>query len=492
MAALFFAFYLFLPKLSLYSYVDRGARMRIFLSWLMILSFTTVFAAAKKLPESAFEIQLSFSKTVKKVAPAVVNVYSSKIIEARQSVFANDPFFQQFFGRNFGGQFGRTQPRVQKSLGSGVIVDKTGIVVTNHHVIKGGTKIRVVLADLREFDAEIILEDEKSDLAILRLVTEAEDFIYVEFADSDDVEVGDLALAIGNPFGVGQTVTSGIVSAVARTNVGISDFQFFIQTDAAINPGNSGGALVDSLGRLIGVNTAIYSRSGGSNGIGFAIPANMVRLVVNSSKIGSRVFRPWMGVELQSFNAEINESLGLTKAVGVLITSLDPVSPIRKAGMRRSDVIRSIDGIDITNKEHFLYLISSKLIGETTSFYVLRRGQQLEFDVELIAAPEEPPRRTILVEGEGLFTGAEIMNISPAVIEEMSLPLGSVGVIISHININSIAFRYGLKVGDIIKNVSDVDIGEVADLIAENDKPKRVWRLTINRGGRIIRSTIHG
>ncbi|PCI85308.1 MAG: serine protease [Hyphomicrobiales bacterium] len=462
--------------------------MRFFVILMLIFNISFVYAASKKLPESAQEIQLSFATTVKKAAPAVVNVYSRKLVAARKSVFDNDPFFKQFFGN----RFGRSQPREQNSLGSGVIVDASGIVVTNHHVIKDADSVRVVMADSQEYEAEIILEDERSDLAVLKLVTKGETFTHIEFADSDKVEVGDLALAIGNPFGVGQTVTSGIVSAVARTNVGISDFQFFIQTDAAINPGNSGGALVDSLGRLIGVNTAIFTRSGGSNGIGFAIPANMVKRVVSSAKIGNRVLRPWIGAQIQSLNVEIALSLGLERPDGILVRAAHRDSPLYAAGIKRGDVISAMDGISVKNEKHFRYLWGNKQIGDSITLSILRDEQRMEYDVAMLGAPEEPPRRTAIIDGNAPFTGAEIMNISPAVIEEMSLPLGSVGVIISDININSNAQAYGFEIGDIILYVGEVEIKEVADLLQASATNRQTWRLSINRGGRIINSIVNG
>ncbi|MBL1422168.1 MAG: Do family serine endopeptidase [Alphaproteobacteria bacterium] len=462
--------------------------MRFFVILILIFNISFVYAAEKKLPESAQEIQLSFATTVKMAAPAVVNVYSRKLAAARRSVFDNDPFFKQFFVN----RFGRNQPREQNSLGSGVIVDASGIVVTNHHVIKDADSVRVVMADSQEYEAEIILEDERSDLAVLKLVTKGETFTHIEFADSDKVEVGDLALAIGNPFGVGQTVTSGIVSAIARTNVGISDFQFFIQTDAAINPGNSGGALVDSLGRLIGVNTAIFTRSGGSNGIGFAIPANMVKRVVSSAKTGSRVLRPWIGAQIQSLNVEIALSLGLERPDGILVRAAHRDSPLYAAGIKRGDVISAMDGVLVKNEKHFRYLWGNKQIGDNITLSILRDEQKLEYDVAMLGAPEEPPKRTAIVDGNAPFTGAEIMNISPAVIEEMSLPLGSVGVIISDININSNAQAYGFKIGDIILYVGEVEIKEVADLLQVSKANQRTWRLSINRGGRIINSIVNG
>ena len=243
--------------------------------------------AETSVPKSVGQMQLSFAPMVKTTAPAVVNVYSKTLAtqDSQQGLF-NDPFFRQFFGER--GNFRRPRQRAENSLGSGVIVDAAGLIVTNNHVIRGGTDIRVVLADKREFAAKLLLADERSDLAILKIDVGEEELAALPFGDSDNLEVGDLVLAIGNPFGVGQTVTSGIVSALARTQVGISDYQFFIQTDAAINPGNSGGALVNMAGELVGINTAIFSRSGGSIGIGFSIPSNMVKTVVQSAESGTQ------------------------------------------------------------------------------------------------------------------------------------------------------------------------------------------------------------
>src|SRR6201989_3046916 len=251
-------------------------------------------AQDRKVPSSAAELRLSYAPIVQRVQPAVVNVYAAKIVQNRNP-FLDDPIFRRFFGLQ-----GGPQEQMQRSLGSGVMVDPSGLVVTNVHVIEGADQVKVSLADKREFEAEIVLKDPRSDLAVLRLKDSHEKFPTLDFANSDELMVGDVVLAIGNPFGVGQTVTHGIISALARTQVGIADYQFFIQTDAAINPGNSGGALVDLAGRLVGLNTAIFSRSGGSQGIGFAIPANMVRAVIASAKGGATVVRrPWLGAKLQ-------------------------------------------------------------------------------------------------------------------------------------------------------------------------------------------------
>ena len=269
----------------------------------------------------------------RQIAPSVVNVYASRRLPQARNPFAGDPFFERFFGGGSGGGSAQAPPRMQQSVGSGVIVSADGLVVTNHHVIEGMTELKVALADRREVEAEVVLRDPRSDLAVLRLKG-ADRLVAAPLGDSDTLEVGDIVLAIGNPFGVGQTVTQGIVSALARTQVGISDFQFFIQTDAAINPGNSGGALVDLQGRLIGINTAIYSRSGGNQGIGFTIPSNMVRIVVESARSGgASVRRPWLGARLQNVTSDVAESLGLDRPTGALVVRVYDKGPAAEAGV---------------------------------------------------------------------------------------------------------------------------------------------------------------
>src|SRR6202035_4155502 len=275
-------------------------------------------AQERRVPSSLNGIRLSYAPIVQRAATTVVNVYAAKTVVA-QNPFGDDPIFRRFFGQQGGVE------QVQRSLGSGVLVDASGLVVTNNHVIEGADQVKVSLSDKREFEAEIVLKDSRSDLAVLHLKDVHEKFPTLDFANSDELQVGDVVLAIGNPFGVGQTVTHGIISALARTQVGITDYQFFIQTDAAINPGNSGGALVDLDGRLIGINTAIFSRSGGSQGIGFAIPVNMVRGVIASAQGGSSVVRrPWLGAKLQNVTAEIAEGLGLKRPTGALVASVVP------------------------------------------------------------------------------------------------------------------------------------------------------------------------
>ncbi|MEC8172936.1 MAG: trypsin-like peptidase domain-containing protein, partial [Pseudomonadota bacterium] len=282
-----------------------------------ILGTTPIaLADSRSVPGSEAEIKLSFAPIVRRTGPAVVNIYAQKVVEQRRGWMFEDPFFRRFFGKQFPPS-SQKRNRVENSLGSGVIVRADGIVVTNNHVIKDADDITVVLADRREFDAALLLKDKRTDIAVLRINTKEEELPIVELSDSDDLEVGDLVLALGNPFGVGRTVTSGIVSALARTSVGITDYRFFIQTDAAINPGNSGGALVDMTGKLVGINTAIYSRSGGSLGIGFAVPSNMVSTVVASAVSGKPLVRPWVSFVGKSVTADIANAIGLPRPYGV-------------------------------------------------------------------------------------------------------------------------------------------------------------------------------
>src|SRR4051812_3720969 len=327
-------------------------------------------------PSSPGQLTMSYAPIVKRVAPAVVNVYAAKLVENRNPLL-DDPIFRRFFG-NPGGP----REQIQRSLGSGVVIDPSGFVVTNNHVIEGADQVKVSFPDRREFEAEIVLKDARSDLAVLRIGDKRERFTAIDLGDSDALQVGDVVLALGNPFGVGQTVTHGIVSAVARTQVGITDYQFFIQTDAAINPGNSGGALVDLSGRLVGINTAIFSRSGGSQGIGFAIPVNMVRVVVASAKSGgASVKRPWLGAKLQSVTPEIAESLGLKRPAGALVASVAPKSPAARAGLRTGDLVVAVDGQPVDDPNAFDYRFATKALGGQAQLGVVRSGREAKVTV---------------------------------------------------------------------------------------------------------------
>jgi Do/DeqQ family serine protease len=352
--------------------------------------------------------------------------------------------------------------------------------------------VKVSLADKREFEAEIVLKDSRTDLAVLRIKDAKEKFPVLEFSNSDDALVGDVVIAIGNPFGVGQTVTHGIISALARTQVGITDYQFFIQTDAAINPGNSGGALVDMTGKLVGVNTAIFSRSGGSQGIGFAIPANMVRVVVASAKGGgSAVKRPWLGARLQAVTPEIAETLGLQRPTGALVANVTPGSPAAKAGLKLSDLIVAIDGQAIDDPNAFDYRFATRPLGGTAQVDVVRGGKPLKLTIALETAPDTG-RDEIVIKSRSPFQGAKVANISPALADELKLDSSVEGVVVTDLADNAPAAGVGFRKGDIILEVNGQKIARTGDLEKATRETSRLWRITVVRGGQQLSVVLGG
>jgi Do/DeqQ family serine protease len=459
-----------------------------FLTALLISLAVTVPAMSqeRRVPSSPAELRLSYAPIVQRVQPAVVNVYAAKVVQDRNPLL-DDPIFRRFFG------VPGTQPeQMQRSLGSGVMVDPSGLVVTNVHVIEGADQVKVSLADKREFEAEIVLKDSRSDLAVLRLKDVHEKFPTLDFANSDELMVGDVVLAIGNPFGVGQTVTHGIISALARTQVGITDYQFFIQTDAPINPGNSGGALVDMTGKLAGINTAIFSRSGGSQGIGFAIPANMVRVVVASAKSGGKaVRRPWLGARLQAVTPEIAETLGVKLPNGALVASVVANSPAARAGLKVSDLIVSIDGQTVEDPNAFDYRFATRPIGGSAEVDVQRGGKTLKLNVPLETAPDTG-RNEIVLTGRSPFQGAKVANISPAVADELHLDVDTEGVVVTGLTDDAPAANVGFQKGDIIVAVNNQKISKTVDLEKATRDSSRLWRITLMRGGQQINVTLGG
>ena len=434
---------------------------------------------AQAVPEDRAEIALSFAPVVRAAAPAVVSIYARRVVEARANPFFDDPLFGQLFG-----DFGRRVPRVQNALGSGVIVSEDGIVVSNHHVVGGADDIRVVLGERREFSAELILEDAESDLAILR-IRGAEGLPALALADSDRLEVGDLVLAIGNPFGVGQTVSSGIVSALARSGIAVGSGRgYFIQTDAAINPGNSGGALVNTRGRLVGINTAILTRTGGSHGIGFAIPSNLVAQVVAQAQDGEARFRrPWAGMAGQAVDASLAEAFDLTLPQGVVVTELHPLSPLAQAGLAPGDVILSLDGEPLNSPPEMVFRMAARGVGAEARLGILRNGTEEDVTVALIAPPEEPPRNRLEVRHGIALRGLVAENINPAVIAEHDLPAGiDRGVVVT--DARDIAWRAGLRPGDVLLAVNRQPVATTDDLDRVLRDPTRNWELEVLRDGR--------
>jgi Do/DeqQ family serine protease len=437
-------------------------------------------SSSRLVPHSMAEVKLSFAPVVERAAPAVVNVYSRRVVQQR-SPFAGDPFFQRFFG----GRFDAPRERVQNSLGSGVIVSPDGVVVTNNHVIQGMTEIKVVLNDRREFNAELILADDQTDLAVLRIDID-EPLPFLSLANSDSIAVGDVVLAIGNPFGVGQTVTNGIISALARTAVSVSDYQFFIQTDAAINPGNSGGALIDIDGRLVGVNTAIYSRSGGSNGIGFAIPSRLVQQVIKSAVSGSALVRPWIGASTSTVSPDMAKALKLDRPAGAIIDDVWKRGPADKADLEPGDVIIEVDGQPVYDAQTLQYRIGVNTDGASTDIAYVRNGKTRNTTVTLSLPPEDPARDPRVLEGNHPLNGVTVDNLSPRYSEELGLDPLSTGVVVAEVQSHSFAARRGLRPGHKILSVNGKNVRTAAELEREISIAGSRWELEIDIGGRIV------
>lgn len=431
--------------------------------------------AEMQVPRSQADIQTGFVPVVKAAAPAVVNIYARRVVDLR-SPFSNDPFFQDLFR-----DFGTPRQRVQNSLGSGVILGEDGIVVSNYHVVGGATDIRVVLNDRREFSARVLLSDEESDLAILQMEG-AHDMPALELRDSDTVQVGELVLAIGNPFGVGQTVSSGIVSGLARSGTATGNARgYFIQTDAPINPGNSGGALVDVNGRLIGINTAILSRSGGSNGIGFAIPSALVSQFVRQARAGNTHFeRPWAGINGQPVMADMAEGLGLDRPGGVVIAQLHPQSSFLDAGFQPGDVIVAVDGHPVNTPAEMLFRMSVKGIGTEARITRIRGGERNHVSVRLIAAPDVPPRGQLATGRRSAIPGMTLSTVNPAVLNEYGLPLSARGVVVD--DPGPVGLRAGLRRGDILRTINEVPVSDAAGAIDLLRQARRWLFLDVQRG----------
>ena len=428
------------------------------------------------LPTSQAQVQLSYSPVVKQTAPAVVNIFTSRTVQTR----SRSSFFDQMFGMQRA-----PRERVESSLGSGVIVRGNGIIVTNAHVVKGADELKVVLNDRREFSAEVVAQDEETDLAVLRIDTSGENMPSLRVGADTDPEIGDIVLAIGNPFGVGQTVTSGIISALGRTNV--SDISSAIQTDAAVNPGNSGGALVNLNGELIGVNTAIFSRSGGSNGIGFAIPAELVERAIDSALSEGRIVRPWIGARTNSVDATMAAALGLDRAKGAVINELLEDGPAEKAGLEKGDVILSVGGTDINDDSGLRFKLATLKPRETTDVAYVRDGRTTMARVRVDTPQEIPLRDERALDGVHPFNGAVIVNMSPALGEELGFDPYLEGVMVLKVRRGSAANYNRLRPGDLILDVNDTPISSSRQLesILLSEPVDVVWDVQIDRDGRI-------
>ncbi|MGR6465845.1 DegQ family serine endoprotease [Rhizobium sp. PAMB 3182] len=438
---------------------------------------------AKTVPSTREEMQLSFAPLVKQSKNSVVNVYAERLVQRRSALF-DDPFFQQFFGQRLPN---RTEK--QSSLGSGVIVAADGFVVTNNHVVEGADDIKIALADGREYPCKVVLKDAGVDLAVLKIQSK-DSFTAMPIGNSDNAEVGDLVLAIGNPFGVGQTVTSGIVSALARNKLQSSDFSFFIQTDASINPGNSGGALMNMNGELIGINSAIFTRGGGSNGIGFAIPSNLVRVFVKAAESGAKSFeRPYIGASFEPVTSDVAEALGLPVPRGALVTKVIKDGPSDKAGLKTGEVVVAVNGEEVEHPDALGYRLTTAGLGQTVDLTVIDNGKKRDMNIKLSVAPETVPRDTRTLDGNNPLAGAIVENLSPRVATELHLPADQTGVVISDFADNAMAVRAGFKPGDIIVAMNGQKVDSTKTLAAMLADDPGFWSFDINRGGQDIRQS---
>lgn len=449
-----------------------------------VLAASPAVHAQEVVPDSAAQMQLSFAPLVKATAPAVVNIYARRVVADRRSPFADDPFFAELFG------LGQAMPRVQNSLGSGVILRDDGIVVSNYHVVGGADAIRVVLADRREFDGRVLLADPAADLAIIQMEG-AGALPALELADSDLAQVGDLVLAIGNPFGVGQTVSSGIVSGLARSGAGMGQGRgYFIQTDAPINPGNSGGALIDMSGRVLGINSQIVTRSGGSDGIGFAIPANLVRQYVEQAEAGNtEITRPWSGIEVQPLDGDMAEALGLPAPRGVVVAQMHPESPFARAGLQSGDVIMTVDGLDVDGAAELDFRLMTLGSGATVTVAYWRDGTMAEARITLAPAPESATTDRAIGAGT-IFEGLRAAELSPALIQRHGLPIGAQGIVVTAVA--GPAQRTRLAPGDVILSLNGIAVTDLDTLELAAQARSRRWQIEFIRDGRRLSLRFRG
>ena len=437
-------------------------------------------------------LNAGFAPVVKQSLPAVVSIVSTKVVKANggdegMDRLFNDPRFREFFGNrmpNQGGQNGPGRPREQRErgLGSGVIVNSDGYILTNNHVIDGASDIRVALADKRELKARVIGADPKTDIALLKV--DEKNLPTLSFADSSQAQVGDIVLAIGNPFGIGKTVTMGIISATGRGNLGIEDYEDFIQTDAAINPGNSGGALINTRGELIGINTAILSRAGGNQGVGFAVPGNMVRAVMNQLSKGGKVVRGYIGTSIQDVTPEVAKAFGLSEARGALVGEVSEGGPAAKAGIVKGDVITALDGQPVVDNRELRLKISQMAPGTPVKLKLFRDGKEREAAVTLGELPGEKLAAEIEQPQGSSLEGISVDKLTPQIARQLELPANTGGIVVTSVQEGSDAADAGLRRGDVIQEVNRKPVNSVAEFQqALKLGGKNSTLLLVNRGG---------
>lgn len=446
-----------------------------------------------KVPAQIIETSKAFSEIASAVSPSVVNISTTKVVRRETVPFSEDPFFDLFKPFH---DFGLPKKWKEQSLGSGVVVSEDGYIITNNHVIEQSEDIRVTLYDKRSFKGTVVGSDPKTDIAVVKV--SARNLPTLTWGDSDKLQVGEFVLAIGNPFGLSHTVTMGIISAVGRANVGIADYEDFIQTDAAINPGNSGGPLVNIKGELIGINTAIFSRSGGYQGIGFAVPSNMARLVIDQLMKKGKIIRGWLGVTIQDITPELSQKFGLKDSKGALIGDISKGSPAEKAGLLRGDVILEFNGKDIRSVGALRNMVSQSKVGSQVKVKILRNGKEYDVTAVIAELPKEiamaPPEPTPENIQKNAFSGLTVMDLSKEIARQLGLGAGEKGAVIVRVEPGSAAEEAGLKKGDVIQEIDKKKIAGLGDFkkITSAIEQGETALLFVNRGGRRFYVTVKG
>lgn len=448
---------------------------------------------ATPLSSSTVRPDETFVEISKSATPAVVNISTTRLIknENGPNPFFEDPFFRRFFGEEFGRQFEQPKERKEQSLGSGVIVESNGTIVTNNHVVANSDEIKVLLSDKREFKGKVVGTDPKTDLAVIKI--SAADLPTIPWGDSGKMQVGEYVLAIGNPFGLNQTVTMGIVSALGRANVGISDYEDFIQTDAAINPGNSGGALVNTKGELIGINTAIFSRSGGYMGIGFAIPSNMAKTVLESIKKEGKVVRGWLGVSIQEISPTLAKQFGIKENAGALVSDVMEKSPADKGGIKRGDVITHYQGRPVDNPGHLRNAVAETPVGTKVKLTVIRDKKEITVQLTIGEQPKNLAKGGGESEEKGsdesrAVSGLDVSNLTKEMARRLGIPYKEYLVVVTNVESGSPAEEAGVVRGDIILEINRVAIKNTDDFEKVMGQIKKGSELLflINRQGRTL------
>jgi serine protease Do len=474
-------------------YTELFCKFLVFCAVIVLASgFSSGIVSAKEKTISQESVKMlngmseALSEVADAVRPAVVNISTTSVETMEGNPFGdmfNDPFFRHFFGDQFGGHPGGKRKFKSSALGSGVIISEHGYILTNNHVVKGAEEIKVILYDKREFKGKVVGTDPRTDLAVVKI--DAKNLPTLTLGDSGKLKTGDIVLAIGNPFGLNQTITMGIVSAVGRSNIGLADFEDFIQTDAAINPGNSGGALVNGSGELVGINTAIFSTSGGYMGIGFAIPSDMAKSVMDSIIKHGKVIRGWLGVSIQNLTVDLAKSLGIRETEGALISGVESGSPADKAGFKRGDLITEINGTKTADSTTLRNIVASTAPGTKTDFKIIRNGKEMTITATLGEYREK--KITKKTEYDNALKGITVQELTASLRDTLNLPEGLEGVVVTAVAADSPAQEL-LQKHDVIEEVNRKEVRnarQYEDIVSKIGEHDTILLLIYRDGGSV-------